>query len=205
MTRNQSKLFCIVNNPYSLFLWIVLPEEHLWETMAMIGSIHWTKVGSLFITRSDSTRLRNTKKSASWDSTTLLLSAPKTTRTEGELYSIRLHKSTIGPEKEQTSLSSAICKMMYIYFHIWKMNLMHRLVLHSCCRSPDLPPQQSISRRSAAAEKYTGYFGAAHAALPLGHGRHPLAANPRRSWEHRTTCYACNVSVYLNEWKVMAT
>lgn len=47
--------------------------------MAMSGSIHLTNVESFFITLRDSTRLRNTKKSASCDSITLLLSIPKTT------------------------------------------------------------------------------------------------------------------------------
>lgn len=49
--------------------------------MAMSGSIHLTKVESLFITLKDSTRLRKTNKSASWDSTTLLLSTPETQMT----------------------------------------------------------------------------------------------------------------------------
>lgn len=51
------------------FFKYALPKEHLCEIMAMSGSIHLINVESLFITLNDSTRLRNTKKSASWDST----------------------------------------------------------------------------------------------------------------------------------------
>lgn len=69
-----------INAVLNDWFWSVLPERHLCEIMAMSGSIHLTKVESLFITLSDSTRLRNTKKSASWDSTTLLLSPPETMR-----------------------------------------------------------------------------------------------------------------------------
>lgn len=64
----------------------ISPKEHFCEIMAMSGSIHLTKVGRVFITLNDSTRLRNTKKSPSWDSTTLLLSASETTQTEGKQH-----------------------------------------------------------------------------------------------------------------------
>lgn len=86
--RNSIVSFVVQNCllAFFLLLLVVLPKEHLWEIMAMSGSIHLTKVESLFITLNDSTRLRNTRKSASWDSTTLLLSTPKTTKTEGKLY-----------------------------------------------------------------------------------------------------------------------
>lgn len=75
-------LFTVNNINAILWFWTVSPKEHLCEIMASSGSIHLTNVESLFITLNDSTRLRNTKKSASWDSTTLLFSTPKTTKTE---------------------------------------------------------------------------------------------------------------------------
>lgn len=57
-----------------------LPELHLYEIIAINGSIHLTNAETLLATLSDKMRLRKTRKSASWDSTTLLLrtiSAPK--------------------------------------------------------------------------------------------------------------------------------
>lgn len=59
---------------------IALPKEHLCEIMDINGSIHLTYVDRLFSTLNESTRLRKTRKSPSWDSTTLLLSTPRMTK-----------------------------------------------------------------------------------------------------------------------------
>lgn len=80
----------------------VLPKEHLCEIMVINGSIHLTKVERFFSTLTESTRLRKTRKSPSWDSTTLLLSTPRTTKTKQstllEISLLYTHYITLFPK-----------------------------------------------------------------------------------------------------------